>query len=133
MESKFDGVIRCDITYNGISMTMSEYEHFQAVNEKMTRDPRNYIVGILFLPFYIIKIVSLALIMGGVGNRFIAQFVDPMSKLSRFNAKIANKLLCKEKYIDEEYKRIIEIPFWERHPERYTKEYINKTDKNFSI
>jgi hypothetical protein len=133
MESKFDGWIRCDITCDGISMTMSEYKHFRAVNEKMARDPRNFIVGILFLPFYIIKIVSLVLIMGGVGNRFIAQFVDPTSKLSRFNAKIANRLLCKEKYIDEEYKRIIEVPFWERHPERYTEEYIKETDKNFSI
>lgn len=65
MESKFDGRIRCDITYNGISMTMSEYRHFQEVNEKMARDPRNLIVGILFLPLHIIKMISLVLIMGG--------------------------------------------------------------------
>ena len=128
-ESKFDGVIRCDITCDGISMTWPEYEHFREINDKIAKNPRNFIIGLLFLPLTFLRAISLASVMAGVGNRFIVQFIDPESKLNKFNSKVLKKLMCTEKYMDQEYKNIIEIPFWERHPERYTEEYIQEHDR----
>ena len=127
--NNFDGVIRCDITVNGVSMTMDEYEHFEKINEKISRNPWNYIVGLTLLPWYVTKMFCMAFLMGGIENKMIRAFMDDNSKLSKFIKAYSKKMLIKDKYIDEEYKRIMEVPFWERHPERYTEEYI----KNNSI
>ncbi len=111
----------CDTTYNGVEMTWDEWKHVETINKKIASNPRNYIVGLMLMPWYVIKIFCMALAMGGVGNKFTIAFLDDESKLSKTIGRISKKLLNYESYMDEEYHRIMEVPFYERHPERIQK------------
>lgn len=132
-KSNFDGVYRCDIMSEGIPMTWDEYKHIEAINKKIASNPWNYIVGLMLSPWYILKMLFIAFAMGGVGNKFTEAFIDDESKLSKTIGKISKKLLNYESYMDEEYHRIMEVPFEERHPERYTEEYIKEHDRVFNF
>jgi hypothetical protein len=99
-------------------MTWDEYKHVDAINKKISSNPWNFIVGLLLMPWYITKVFCMAFMMAGIENRFTVAFLDDESKLSKTVARISKSLLNYESYMDDEYRRIMEIPFNERHPER---------------
>ena len=130
--SNFDGVIRCDITSDGVSMTWNEYKHVEAVNKNIASNPWNHFICIILTPWYLMKMFCVVAVMAGAENKFVEMFVNPQSRLSRFVSKFSKRLMKLDKYMDDEYRRIMEVPFWERHPERYTKEYVEEYDKEWN-